>query len=345
MEFSFIYITVLFVSLLASIFVVVTNSKDSKKSLISLDFRIVAIQLIILLAWIIVLSKALKATNPEEAIINVTVFIFSLVIGILVIQSVVKENKASEITKKLVQSLSIYNRRLRSLDKQKTDFVSTASHQLRSPNSVILGYSSMLLEGDYGKISVKQRDVLQNIFNASANLNSIINDLLDTTRIEQGTIKFESEEFDIIDIIEEATQSFKDLAKKKSISFVEDFNPNYSIQIRGDKDKIKQVIMNLLDNSIKYTSKGTITVSVAKKEQKVHICVSDTGIGIREDELSGIFNKFSRASNAESINVLGSGLGLFIAREIVLANKGKIWVESDGQGKGSKFYVEFNLLK
>jgi len=343
MEFSFIYITVLLVSLISSVFVILTNVKDSSHAVSKLDFRVISIQLIILLAWIIVLSKALRAQTIEEGIINIVVFVFSLVMGVLVIQSVVKENKASEITSKLIQSLSVYNRRLRSLDKQKTDFVSTASHQLRSPNSVILGYSSMLLDNDYEELNKEQKHAIKNIFDASKNLNTIVNELLDTTRLEQNTVKYTVSEFDMVDTVENSIDFYKDIASKKNISIIEDFDLNYSIRVKGDEEKIKQVIMNILDNAIKYTEKGEVKITVKREIDVVNICVKDTGIGIRQDELKGIFNKFTRASNAKNSSVTGSGLGLFIAREILASNNGKIWAESEGQGKGSTFCLEFKV--
>lgn len=344
MEFSLIYITVLLISLIASVFVVLTNVSDAQKSITKIDFRVLSIQLIILLAWIIILAKALQATTPEEAVLNVAVFVFSLVIGVLVIKSVIKENKAAEITTKLIKSLSIYNRRLRKLDQQKTDFVSTASHQLRSPTSAIIGYSSMLIDGDFGTLDEKQRGAIKNIFDASKNLNNIINELLDTTRIEQDRMQYKISEFDLIDEIEEVSGILKNMATRKNLKFIEDYNSDYAIKIKGDKEKIKQSIMNLVDNAIKYTDEGSITIHASQKDGKVLVTVEDTGIGIKPDELKGIFNKFVRASNAEDTEVMGSGLGLFIAREIIVSNGGKIWVESEGQGKGSKFFVEFATI-
>lgn len=345
MEFSLIYITVLLISLIASVFVILTNVNDSKKSVTQIDFRVVSMQLIILLAWIIILAKALKASTVEEAIINIAVFVFSLVIGVLVIKSVIKENKATEITNKLIQSLSVYNRRLRKLDEQKTEFVSIASHQLRSPASAIIGYSSMLIDGDFGKLEEAQKKAVLNIFESSKNLNNIINELLDTTRLEQGKMQYNIADFDLIDTIEEITEIYKNLATRKGLKFIQDFNSDYAVKIKGDKEKIKQAIINLFDNAIKYTNEGSITISIKKDEEKALLCIQDTGIGIKPDELNWIFNKFVRASNAEDTDVTGSGLGLFIAREIVVSNKGKIWVESKGQGKGSKFCVEFPIIK
>jgi signal transduction histidine kinase len=344
MEFSLIYITVLLVSLIASVFVILTNMRDSKDSVSKLDFRVISVQLIILLAWIMILSKALRAQTLEESIINVAVFIFSLVMGVSVIQSVIKENKASEITNKLIKSLSVYNRRLRNLDKQKTDFISTASHQLRGPVSVSLGYSSMLLDGDYGKLNDEQKKAVKTILDSGNNLNAIINELLDTSRIEQNRVQYKLSEFDLIDVIEEVSDFYKDIANKKGLKFVQDFNLDYSATIKADQEKIKQVVMNLLDNSFKYTNEGEVKISVKKTAGKVLISISDTGIGIRTDELEGIFNKFVRASNAEETDITGSGLGLFIAREIVISNKGKIWAQSKGQGQGTEFFVEFKLV-
>lgn len=331
-------------ALIASVFVIITNLRDTSKSVIRLDFRIISTQLIILLAWILILSKALQAETIEQTFVSLAVFVFSIVIGVLFIQSVIKENKASKISSKLIKSFTTYTKRLQELDKEKTEFVSLASHQLRTPTSKITGYSSMLLGEDFGKLNKKQKEAIKIISDSAQNLNSIINELLDTTRIEQKTIKYEEKEFDLIDILENADENYRRIAESKGLKFETNFDKEYGITIKGDKEKIRQAIFNIIDNAIKYTEKGFVKISAKKDGDRAKISIEDSGIGIDSSEIHGLFNKFVRASNAKDLNVTGSGLGLFVSREIIVANGGEIKIESEGKGKGSNFVIEFSIL-
>lgn len=344
MEFSLIYVTVLGVSLLGSLFVIITNLQDASKEVHRLDFRVVGMQLVVLLAWMITLSHALKAATPEETILNAAVFVFSIVIGVLAIQSIIKEQKASDLLQKLIKQMAYYNDQLEKLDEQKTEFVSIASHQLRSPASAITGYASMMLEKDYGELTEEQKEIVKIIFESSVKLNGIINELLDTTRLEQGKLQYKVSDFDLISVIEESVKQYKPLAEEKGLEIKQNFDTNYGATIKADKVKIGQAVSNIIENAIKYTKEGGIEISADKKDGRILISVKDTGIGISKKEQEEIFIKFSRAENAEDLNVVGSGLGLFIAKEIVVNNGGNIWVESDGIDKGSTFYIEFKLV-
>jgi signal transduction histidine kinase len=131
--------------------------------------------------------------------------------------------------------------------------------------------------------------------------------------------------------------------KSLTLEFVCDQSKSY--QINADKGKIKQVIGNLIDNSVKYTPSGHIKVCLEKKNGKLLISIKDTGVGITPEVLPNLFTKFSRAPDASKTNILGTGLGLFVARKMIEAHKGRVWAESDGQGKGSQFYVELDEKK
>ncbi|HCY26579.1 TPA: hypothetical protein DIC38_02785 [Candidatus Nomurabacteria bacterium] len=242
-------------------------------------------------------------------------------------------------------SLEIANDRLKELDKLKTEFLSLASHQLRSPLTAIKGYASMVLEGDYGKINNKTKEILDRILESSSSLVITVEDLLNVSKIESGGMQYQKENFDIGVILEEVSKDLSITAEKKGlkITFNKELNGNYHTY--GDKDKIRQVFINLIDNSIKYTKEGEINIFMENRDDHILINVKDTGIGIKnKKEKDNLFSKFERGEGAR-MNTGGSGLGLYLAKEIVKAHSGKIWVESEGENKGSTFYVELPSAK
>jgi signal transduction histidine kinase len=120
--------------------------------------------------------------------------------------------------------------------------------------------------------------------------------------------------------------------------------PKSSIMVHADKQKLKHVIINLLDNAIKYTGKGKIELRLEKKSEKARLMIKDSGIGISAEAIGSLFNKFVRAANATKVNSVGTGLGLYVVKKIIESHHGKVWVESEGEGKGSEFYVELPTL-
>jgi signal transduction histidine kinase len=252
-----------------------------------------------------------------------------------------------ELSKELKQSkyrLEDANKRLEGLDKLKTDFVSFASHQLRSPLTAIKGYSSMLLEGDYGEINKKAKDIIERIMESSNNLYLVVEDLLNITKIEQGGMKYEMNKFDFSELIKDTIKDLMITVENKKLKLICNINSNQKYFINGDKEKLRQVLMNLLDNSIKYTNEGQIEIDLKKKDDKVILSVKDTGIGISKETMVTLFKKFSREDRAK-LNSSGSGIGLYLVKEIVDAHNGQVWGESEGVGHGSTFFVEIDEVK
>ena len=229
------------------------------------------------------------------------------------------------------------------MDKQKTEFISIASHQLRAPIASLKGYPSMILEGSYGPIPEKVSDVVRRIYQSSQSLAVIIDDFLNLSRIERGKIEFSFEIGDMRNVIKEAFDTTRPTAKEKGLALHLEL-PDEKCEINMDSDKIKQMCINIINNSIKYTPKGSVSVTLIKKGRKAILRVSDTGIGIPKKEMPNLFKKFHRLSNANGANIKGTGLGLYLAKEIVKAHKGKIWCDSEGEGKGSSFFVELKCI-
>ncbi len=236
--------------------------------------------------------------------------------------------------------LWVANEKLKDLDVQKTEFVSMASHQLRSPLTAIKGYSSMVLEGSFGPVSDKVREAVDRVFQSSQKLVMVIEDFLNISRIELGTMKYEWSDFDLREVAETVVRDMKQAIEKNDIKLTFDYDTNLKYLVHGDSGKLTQVISNLIDNASKYTKQGSIKVSLEKKVNKVQLSVKDTGIGIASETMPKLFAKFSRATDASKTNITGTGLGLYVAKQIIEAHKGKIWAESEGVGKGSMFIVE-----
>ncbi len=243
-------------------------------------------------------------------------------------------------------NLEVANDKLKDLDKLKTEFLSLASHQLRSPLTAIKGYSSMILDGDYGKVNNKVKEIMDRILESSGNLIIVVEDLLNVSKIESGGMQYQKINFDIAVVLNEVSRDLSVVANKKGLSldFNKDINGNYITN--GDKEKLRQVLINLIDNSIKYTKVGSINTFIKNTAKgTILISIQDTGIGFKDKKSKdGLFSKFGRGEGAR-LNTTGSGLGLYLAKEIVKAHSGKIWVESEGENKGSTFYVELPIAK
>lgn len=245
-----------------------------------------------------------------------------------------------ELYKKLEESnkeLAEANKHLQQLDQAKSDFVSITSHQLRTPMTGIMGYLSMILQGDFGKVPKEQNKILSDLLQESQRMIRLINLFLNVSKIESGRLELTKKPVQIESVINKAMEvSIKKAEEKKiKLEFVRSKEPLPDVNI--DRDKIDDVISNLIDNAVKYTKKGRVTVSAQKKDDYIIVSVKDTGIGIDPLEAKKLFTKFVRGFGIAQISPDGSGLGLYIARRLTEAHGGKVWVESEGIGKGSNF--------
>ena len=237
--------------------------------------------------------------------------------------------------------LSRSNEKLLELDELKSKFVSIAAHQLRTPLTTITWSLNELLEGDFGKFKKKQEKALRNIISVNNLLIGLVNDLLDVSRLEEGLKIFEMRRQDLIVVIREIRNNFSKIVDSKGIKFILDLKTE-SLELNFDKEKLIIALSNLVDNAIKYTMPGgSVTIKVAynkEKKDEVLIEISDTGIGIPKDQMDRVFNRFFRAHNAMILETYGSGLGLFVVKEIIDKHNGSINFTSE-EGKGSVFSI------
>jgi len=220
----------------------------------------------------------------------------------------------------------------------KSQFVSVAAHQLRTPLSIIKWSLCMLLDGEIGLLTNEQIEMLDKAQQTNERMIHLINDLLNVARIEEGRFMYRPKTVDMIELLEKVAEPARALAKNKRVKF-EFKKPidNSSKVIKADIEKLSLAIKNLLENAIFYTSSGgKVVLSAERVKDDVLVCIKDSGIGIPKDQHKRVFNKFFRADNAVRMETEGTGLGLFITKNIIEAHQGKISFESE-EGKGTTF--------
>ena len=313
------------------------------------NVKVIATQAFVAILCIVFFSKIFTSVSASDRLIDITIFIATFGFGVLLVRSVEKEVHAREEIKSLADQLSTTNQalkktneQLRIIDQRKSEFVSIVSHQLRTPITALKGYASMILEDSYGKLSDEMRPPVEKIFHSASRLAQMVTEFLDVSKIEQGTMTYTFTSVDIGAMIADLGDDFKQVAEKKSLQFSVHIPEDIPFIATADEGKIRQIFSNLIDNSIKYTPKGSVVVSVAKDEERGMIIVNlkDTGIGLSQDDIHHLFGKFTRGSGGQKQNTEGSGLGLYVAKNMLEAQKGNMWVDSEGPGKGSTFFIE-----
>ena len=230
--------------------------------------------------------------------------------------------------------------REKSVERLKTEFVAIAAHQLRTPLSAIKWTLRMFLDGDIGHVSEVQSEFLQKTYDSNERMINLVNDLLNVTRIEEGKFLQKIEKCDVIELLQEVIKSEADAIAKKNLKFSLILPDKNAPSVNVDKEKIVLAIKNLLENAVNYTKNGEITLSGAYDidQKRFLIKVQDTGIGIPKEQHERVFSRFFRSSNALKTETEGTGLGLFISKNIIESHGGKIWFESV-EGKGTTFYL------
>jgi PAS domain S-box-containing protein len=224
------------------------------------------------------------------------------------------------------------------VDKIKTEFVTLAAHQLRTPLSSIKWIFKMLMEGDFGKINKEQKDFIIDGYRSNERMIFLVNDLLNVARIEEGRYIYDFILTNPKELIRSIMNFHKDKAREKKIKFKLNRTVRKLPEIMVDVEKIKIAIDNIVDNAIKYThSGGKVTLSLRRDKNKIEFSVKDTGFGISKEQHKRMFTKFFRGANAIRTETEGSGLGLFIAKNIIKIHGGDVWFESK-EGKGTTFY-------
>ena len=324
-----------------------------------MNFRFLGVELLSVFLVAVIFIDVLMARSKIELILKLSLFLAVLLLGYVLARSLLSEIKSREKLEEMAETLRVANVELQKLDKAKSEFLNIASHQLRTPISVIKGITSMMIEGDLEKMPPEKKQVfIRGIWEKSQKLESIINDILNAAEMtnQEYTAKIKQEDhFDAVILLKEIIEGFQPLVKEREIDLTLN-TIDESILISGEKEYLREALSNLIDNAIKYTpstgansesrdkrnERGKIIVTMKKDSHNVIIEITDNGMGIPAKEIPELFKKFSRASNARNMYTDGSGLGLFIVKEIIEGHGGKINLSSE-IGKGTTFHIKLPL--
>ncbi len=247
----------------------------------------------------------------------------------------------------LYKSIQDANERLKQLDKLKDEFVSLASHELRTPMTVIKSYLWLFIDKKKGQLSEKELGYLQRAYGSTERLINLVNDMLNVSRIESGRLSLELKPIQIVDVLEKQVEELIPRAQQLGLK-LKFVKPTYPIPlVNADHERIEQVIINLVGNSLKFTpSGGAINVSIKPQEKDLLITVIDNGRGMNKEELEKLFRKFGTMGESylHKQEAQGTGLGLYLSKKLVEMHNGKMWATSEGEGKGSTFYFTIPFL-
>lgn len=266
------------------------------------------------------------------------VLLLFLYFGYLLVRSVHREIGQRKELERIAEEL-------RRSDEAKTEFISIVSHQLRTPLNAIEGYLTLLLEGAYGKLDPQKRNPVERLYRSNERLIHLVNDLLSVSRIQMGRIELEIAEVDLCNVVKSLVEEFSMAADEKGIELNARCADGGVPLVSGDVQKLRDSILNLVDNAIRYTNEGGVEVSVEREAEAVIVKVSDTGAGLEEADAKALFESFQRGDVGRRRWTEGTGLGLYIAQQFVELHEGKIWAESAGKGKGSTFFIRLPLQR
>lgn len=306
-----------------------------------LNIKIIATEIFVFTLLLVSIFEVMMTTNVKEIIFRTFIFLTTMLISIFLIKSVHNEVVQREQLEILAKELEEKNQKLLQLNQFKSQFLSFASHQIKTPVAVIKGFAGLIYDGSYGNVPEKVRDVVGRIKQATDEMIVLLNNFLDLRKIDEGRMEYNFCKINVVALVKEIVADLQIMADNKKLSLSGEYEKD-EININADKEKLRQVIQNLIENAIKYTESGFVKVKVKVDGKFVIISVIDSGIGMSKKILTNIFDQFTRNSEIAK-TIAGTGLGLYIAKQITLAHKGEIWAESDGEGKGSRFYVRLPM--
>lgn len=327
------------------------------------EIKLIGAQALVVSLILLVGSQFFYATENTAKVLTGVTLGLSLLFGYMLIRSIKKEVEQKEQLQFMADKLSSANDQLRKLDNAKTEFLSIASHQLRTPLTAVKGFVSLILEGSYGAINPEVQGALEKVYLSAERLIQLVEDLLNVSRIEAGRLTFAFEKASVNKLLKELYDNFLLVAKMKQFYLDLKLPKDPLPEVTMDYAKIRELVSNFIDNALKYTEKGGVTVSAEIRNDGVvidengfvkknalagfgsviRITVSDSGIGIPREEIPYLFKKFSRGKDISRLHVGGTGLGLYVGKAIVEAHHGAVWVESDGAGLGSRFMIEIPI--
>lgn len=302
-----------------------------------LSAKLVLAQLLILIIISINVIQLLHSASPLDYFLKFTLLFFIVVLGAALILAIKKEVKRKE-------EMEAANSQLRKLDQTKSEFISMASHQLRTPLTTMKGFIGVMKNGSYGKLPENFEEPLDIMETANERLILLVEEMLSVSQIESGKMAFDFKEENVNELIDELGDSFRIAAKNRGL-ILQIKKSVHLPSVRMDYNKMRETLSNIIDNAIKYTNEGNILIQTAREENCVIISIKDSGIGITQDEQKHLFEKFTRGERARELKKSGVGLGLYLGKKIIEAHRGHIYAHANAKGPGATFVVQIPLYK
>ncbi|KND51976.1 MAG: two-component system, NarL family, sensor histidine kinase BarA [Parcubacteria bacterium C7867-001] len=295
------------------------------------NIGLIAVQALIGALFILLASEfAFVTTDLNRILVSITL-ILTIVLGYMLIKSVQREIKQREHIELLAKDLSAANERQVAL-------IHFITHQIKGFVTKSRNAMAGILDGDYGQAPETMKPLVQQVFESDTQGVSTIQEILNASNIKSGKVTYTMQPFDLKGLIEEVVGTLKSNAEKKGLAL--NANLGEALTVTGDRAQLINAYKNIVDNSIKYTPKGSVTVSLEKKDGKALFTVTDTGVGISDEDKKNLFTEGGHGKESTKVNVDSTGFGLYIVKNIIEAHKGRVWAESDGPNKGSRFYIE-----
>jgi signal transduction histidine kinase len=301
------------------------------------NFKIVAVQALTYVLGLLTFTEIIFTDNPVQLLFRAAVLCGVIAAGVMLTRSVTKEIEQRELIEKQEKELEVVN-------KQQENLLHFISHEIKGYLTKSEAGFASIVEGDYGTISEQLAGMAKAALADVRKGVRTVMEILDASNLKKGTVGYKKSSFDLKAAVIDLVEHLKPAADEKHIGIKIKIDATGNFMMSGDEEKIRQhVLRNLIDNAIKYTPSGNIKIALTDGS-KLRFSVQDSGIGITPEDMKLLFTEGGHGKDSIKVNVHSTGYGLFIAKQIVEAHKGKIWAESEGEGKGATFIIEFPTL-
>jgi signal transduction histidine kinase len=310
-----------------------------------LNIKVISAEMLATGISFILFLELISAREFSEIVLRALFFLVAAFFSVFLVRSVEREVAEREELQILTNKLAVANDALRKLDQAKSEFISLASHQLRTPLTVIRGYLSMALENSFGSLRKELRASLELVMSSAIELIGLVDNLLNLSRIESGKIQYAFEPIIMAEVVKKALRELTEEAKAKGVALFFKKSQTGQCPVLGDSYRIHEAVMNLLDNAVKYSRGGAVVLQLNENlagdgKRYCRLSIRDRGIGIAAEDMPKLFTKFGRSEDAKKIQAGGLGIGLYFVKRVVEDHHGRVWAESPGRGRGSIFFME-----